>query len=163
MDTLIIKKHSSVVQLPVTHVVNCSIRSNVFPEPWKKAIITPIQKSGSPDLVSNYRPISILPALSKILEKTVAKQLVDYLENKHLLHPKQFGFRARYSTELANCYLTIKQLGLDEGNVVVAVFLDLKKAFETVNHEILLNKLKTLHFSDQANAWFRSYLKHREQ
>ena len=98
LDSLIIKKHSSVVQVPVTHVVNCSIRSNTFPEPWKKAIITPIHKSGSPDLVSNYRPISILPALSKVLEKTVAKQLVDYLENKHLLHPKQFGFRARYST-----------------------------------------------------------------
>ena len=159
MDTLIIKKHSSVVQVPVTHVVNCSIRSNAFPEPWKKAILTPIHKSGSPDLVFNYRPISILPALSKILEKTVAKQLVDYLENKHLLHPKQFGCRARYSTELANCYLTetMKQL-LNEGNVVVAVSLDLKKAFNTVNHEILLNKLKTLNFSDEAIAWFRSHL-----
>ena len=78
-------------------------------------------------------PISILPAFSNVLEKTVAKPLVDYLENKHLLHPIEFGFRARYSTELANCYLieTIKQL-LDEGNVVVAVFLDLKKAFDTV-------------------------------
>ena len=156
LDTLIIKKHSSVVQVPVTHVVNCSIRRNEFPEPWKKAIINPIHKSSSPDLVSNYRPISILPALSKILEKTVAKQLVDYLENKHLLHPKQFGFRARYSTELANCYLTetIEQL-LDEGNVGVAVFLDLKKAFDTVNHEILQKKLKTFNFSDEAIAWFR--------
>ena len=82
--------------MPVTHVVNCSIRSNEFPEPWKKAIITPIHKSGSPDLVCNYRPISILTALSKVLEKKST-----YLESKHLLHPKQKGFGARYSTELA--------------------------------------------------------------
>ena len=150
--------------MPVTHVVNLSIRANEFPQQWKTAIITPVFKSGASDQVSNYRPISILPALSKVLEKTVAKQLVDYLESNHLLHAKQFGFRPRYSTELANCYLTemIKQ-SLDEGNVVGAVFLDLKKAFDTVNHEILLNKLENCNLSHDAITLFRSYLEHRQQ
>ena len=149
---------------PITHLVNLSIIVGKFPQSWKQAIITPIFKAGAKDQACNYRPISILPALSKILEKAVTEQLIDHLESNGLINNKQFGFRLGYSTELANCYLTenIKS-SLDRGNVVGAVFIDLKKAFDTVNHNILLNKLCTFNMSKPAISWFASYLEHREQ
>uniref|UniRef100_A0A8C1L0A4 Reverse transcriptase domain-containing protein n=1 Tax=Cyprinus carpio TaxID=7962 RepID=A0A8C1L0A4_CYPCA len=164
MDIAVIKTHSSTLIKPITHLINLSIRVGKFPQTWKTAVITPILKAGAPDKVSNYRPISILPVLSKILEKIVAEQLVDHLENNLLIYPKQFAFRPGYSTEMANCYLSenIKS-SLDKGNVVGAVFIDLKQAFDTVNHEVLLNKLSTFYFSKQAIAWFTSYLESREQ
>ena len=164
LDTALIKTHSSTLIKPITHLINLSIRTGKFPQSWKTAIITPILKAGAPDHVGNYRPISILPVFSKVLEKVIAEQLVDHLESNELIYPKQFGFRSGYSTEMANCYLTenIKS-SLDKANVVGAVFLDLKKAFDTVNHDILLNKFSTFHFSEQATGWFASYRECREQ
>lgn len=119
----------------------------------------PIFEAGAPGQVDNYRPICILPAYSKVLEEVIAEQLTDHLETNKLIHPTQFGFRQGHSTEMAICYLTenIKS-ALDKGNVVGAVFLDLKKAFDTMNHNILLNKLSAFNFSDQATTWFASYL-----
>lgn len=121
-------------------------------------------KSGSQDSVSNYGPISILPVLSKIIEKVVAAQLIDHLEARQLLHPHQFGFRPGYSTEIANCCLiqNVKK-SLDKGNVVGPVFIDLKKAFDTVNHSLLLSKMLNFNFSDEAVLWFTSYLQSRVQ
>lgn len=164
LDTSFITTHCSALIKPVTHLVNLSIRVGKFPQSWKQAIITPIFKAGAKNQASNYRPISILPAFSKILEKIIIEQLVEHLEGNKLINSKQFGFRAGYSTEMANCYLTenIKSK-LDKGNVVGAVFIDLKKAFDTVNHNILLNKLTTFNFSEHAIGWFASYLEHREQ
>lgn len=149
---------------PLTHLVNLSIRENKFPNNWKKAIVTPVFKTGDCDLGSNYRPISILPVLSKVLEKVVASQVIEHLETNQLLHPQQFGFRPKHSTETANIFFieSIKQ-SLDSGNVVGAVFLDLKKAFDTVNHNILLSKLKSFKFSKEAVDWFESYLQNGEQ
>lgn len=164
LDTAFIKTHCSVLAKPLTYLINLSIRMGTFPQSWKRAIITPIFKSGAKDQACNYRPISILPALSKILEKIVTEQLIDHLESNGLINNKQFGFRPGYSTEMANCYLTenIKR-SLDRGNVVGAVFIDLKKAFDTVNHNILLNKLSNFYISKHAIDWFTSYLEHREQ
>ena len=84
--------------------MNLSIVSGKFPDQWKKAIVVPIFKSGDRDQVSNYRPISILPVLSKVLEKVVTEQLVEHLEANQLLYPEQFGFRHKHSTESANCF-----------------------------------------------------------
>ena len=112
----------------------------------------------------NYHPISILTVLSKVLEKVVATQLMDFLQDSQLLHPHQFGFRPGYSTETANCcFVENMKQSLDQGNVSGAVFLCLKKAFNTVNHSLLLSKMLSFHFSPDAIAWFTSYLQDREQ
>ncbi len=107
----------------------------MFPCAWKSSVIVPIFKSGDPHSASNYRPISMLPIVSKVAEKLMAAQITNYLNNSYFaLHPMQFGFRANYSTEMANCYFIekVKSL-LDKGGVVGAVFLDLRKAFDTLN------------------------------
>uniref|UniRef100_A0A8C6PUA8 Reverse transcriptase domain-containing protein n=1 Tax=Nothobranchius furzeri TaxID=105023 RepID=A0A8C6PUA8_NOTFU len=164
LNTTFIKKHHSYMLEPITYLVNLSIQTKSFPESWKTAIIAPVYKSGEKDLASNYRPIAILPIVSKILEKIVAEQLMDHLESNQLLYSQQFGFRQKYSTESANCYLLEKiKTSLDKGCVVGAVFLDLKKAFDTVNHSILLNKLMQFKISPEALKWFSSYLEGRQQ
>ena len=128
------------------------------------AIVTPIFKSGDRREVSNYRPVSILPATSKVIEKVVAEQLTAHLNNNNLLHPMQFGFRANHSTETACCYfLELVKKSLDKGGVVGAVFLDLRKAFDTVVHQVLLSKLPNFKFSADAIKWTRSYLADRSQ
>ena len=91
IDCCFLKKYSSVLRRPLTHLVNLSIRTCKFPSDWKKAVIIPIFKAGSLDSMCNYRPISILPILSKVLEKVVAAQLIDHLESNQLLHPQQFS------------------------------------------------------------------------
>lgn len=164
MNSCFLRKYKDVLVKPLTHLVNLSIRTSTFPSAWKQGIITPVFKSGSKDSMSNYRPISILPVLSKIIEKVVVVQLSDHLEARQLLHPHQFGCRQGYSTEIANCCLieNVKK-SLDKGNVVGAVFIDLKKAFDTVNHSLLLSKMLHFNFSNEAVLWFTSYLQSRVQ
>jgi len=136
-----------------------------FPNAWKLAIVSPLFKSGDRKMISNYRPISILPVISKVLEKWVSQQIRDHLNNSLCsLHPLQFGFRSNYSTETANCYFieNVKSM-LDRHKVVGAIFLDLRKAFDTVNHSILLSKLSHFNFSTNALKWVASYLSQRSQ
>ena len=164
LDTAFLKRHGDVLAEPLTHLINTSMASGKFPEVWKQAKVTPILKSGAADQVGNYRPISILPVFSKVLEKVVATQLINHLENNNFLHPLQFGFRPKFSTESANCFLLEKMKWyIDKGNLVGAVFLDLKEAFDTVNHSILISKLSKYNFSEKTLSWFESYLLNREQ
>jgi hypothetical protein len=116
----------------------------VLPRVWKSAIITAIFKSGDSADVSNYRPISILHVVSKVAEKCIAEQLIAHLNNSHFtLHSMQFGFRAKHSTETANCFLLENvQSKMDKWGVVRAIFLDLRKAFDTVNHKVLITKVQ---------------------
>jgi len=95
LNVALIKNHLSSLLDPITHLVNLSIQTNTFPQSWKIAVITPIYKSGDKDKACNYRPISILPVVSKVLEKIVAEQLIEHLENNQLLNPQQFGFRKK--------------------------------------------------------------------
>lgn len=164
MDTLFIKTYKDILTPPITKLINQSIAENTFPNTLKTATIIPIHKAGNKQDINNYRPISILPVLSKPLEKVVTEQLTQHLEDEGLLHPMQFGFRANHSTETACCLLTetIKQ-SLDNGGVVGAIFLDLRKAFDTVSHHILLNKLAHLKLSTSTLSWLKSYLSGRTQ
>uniref|UniRef100_A0A3B1IW78 Reverse transcriptase domain-containing protein n=1 Tax=Astyanax mexicanus TaxID=7994 RepID=A0A3B1IW78_ASTMX len=165
MDPNMLKDLGPALAAPIASIINLSISSHCFPKAWKSAIVTPIFKSGESNSLINYRPISILPVISKLAEKWVAKQIVHYLNNSSpSLHPMQFGFRSKYSTEMATCLFIEKiKYFLDKGGVVGAVFLDLRKAFDTVNHSVLLNKLLKFNFSQNAVTWIESYLTDRFQ
>ncbi|KAL5248062.1 hypothetical protein ACHWQZ_G017289 [Mnemiopsis leidyi] len=149
---------------PFTHIVNLSLRYGVMPNSCKVAIVTPIHKSGEVDNPGNYRPISILPVLSKTIEHFVNSQLTQYLDDKGLISKCQYGFRKDHSTtylmlDLFDRIYTSKSKSCRPG----IIFLDIKKAFDTVNHNILLSKLKHYGIKNIALDWFVSFLRGRKQ
>lgn len=159
----LIKEISSLIIKPLTHICNLSLSQGVFPQIWKTASLTLIHKSGDKTTPCNFRPISLLSILSKILEKTVHRRLCKYLETNDLLSPCQFGFRRGKSTEDAIAKLLETVTGnLDKGRCCVGVFLDLAKAFDTVSVPILLKKLENLGVRGVALHWFWSYLSNRQ-
>ena len=136
----------------------------MFPSILKQARVIPIFKSGDKEDPGNYRPISILPTLSKIIEKHVAKQCLDYLEQFNLLHREQSGFRKSHSCHTALIKLTdTLYKELDNGNLTGIVFIDFKKAFDLVDQDILLKKLQIYNFDKYTTNWFESYLINRSQ
>ena len=160
----VLKDCASVITEPLTHIINSSLITGVFPTDWKLSKLIPIPKSKPYNIIKNYRPISIIPAISKVIEKLVHHQLSSYLENNNLLHESQFGFRKGRSTELAATLFTdnVKRK-VDEGKLVGAVFLDLTKAFDTLNHGTLLNKLESYGVENIELQWFQDYLFNRSQ
>ena len=158
------KDSAVVIADRVTHLVNLSIKSGTVPSEWKQAKVVPLFKSGNKDDLDNYRPISILSILSKILEKAVFHQLHSYRSKNSLLSPYQSGFRASHSTQLAITFPIDKIRGrMDKGLLTGAMFIDLKKAFDTIPHDGLLNKLFRYGIQDQPLSWFESYLTNRTQ
>ena len=145
---------------PIAHIINLSLQTSTFPDSWKRARLNPIYKSGDHTDPSNYRPIAILPVLSKICEKVVFAQVYEFLNDK--LYSCQSGFRPLHSTTTALLNVTDDWFNaIDKGNVVGLVMLDLKKAFDTVNHSILIEKLKMYNLDDKCIKWFESYLFNR--
>ena len=148
----------------VVKLLNLSIRISQFPKLWKCAKITAIFKSGDRTNASNYRPISILPTQSKILERVVHLQLYQYLITNNLLSNKEFGFRKGFSTTTAlTSFADEVLLNMEQGKLCGAMFIDLTKAFDTVDHQIMLCKLSEIGLSETALHWFRSYLTGRQQ
>ena len=151
-----IQKFFTGLAYPLLNVVNTCLITCGIPPSWKHALVTPVPKGKDSSEAKNTRPISILPAAMKIVERVVQRQLVDYLDTCHLLSDTHHGYRSRHSTETALHVVTDRVLSaMDRGEVSILVLLDLSKCFDVVPHETLLQKL-TLYGID--NRWFRSYL-----
>ena len=164
IDTSIVKLVKAELTPAITHILNLSIRQNIFPNAWKIAKVVPLHKKNEKTDPKNYRPVALLSVLSKILEKAVFLQIMDYMENNKLLHPSHHGFRAGRSTVTALIEMhDIWLEALDRKEISAMVMLDLSAAFDVVNHDILLRKLSVYGFESSAVSWVGSYLSGRQQ
>ena len=164
LDTYIVKLVAPSILPALTHIINLSIREGTFPALWKKAKIIPLLKKGDALNPKNYRPVALLPIFSKIMERVVFVQLVNYLENNNLLHPNHHGSRASHST--ASALLQMHDTWLHEveaDNMVGVMMIDLSAAFDMVDHDLLLEKLKLHGLDGPAIQWIQSYLTDRSQ
>lgn len=159
---------SDVIAPSLIYLINMSFRTGVFPDMWKCAKVMALFKTGDKHDRDNYRPIFILPAVSKVIERFVRLQLYGRLTQNKLLFDDQFGFRQRRSTAPGLLLLFVGftddlLTNMDEGKFTGVVYLDLKKAFDTVDHMILILKLKAAGVSGLTFNWFHSYLTSRCQ
>jgi hypothetical protein len=167
LPTSLIKENLDIMLPVITHAVNASLTSSCVPSELKKAVVIPIIKKSDADkeVLKNYRPISNLPFLGKIIEKTVAQQLNEHITGQNMQEPMQSAYRKHHSTETA--LLRVQNdifQAIDGQNCVLLVLLDLSAAFDTVDHSLLLSRLKhRFGITDEALAWIKSYLSGRKQ
>lgn len=148
----------------LTHLLNFSIENNVVPTEWKKALVKPIPKKNSPEAYGDYRPISLLTIMSKVLERIVHNQLMLHIRNNNILPSNQSGFRSDHSTTTTLVNVTDDFLqAIDNSQVTTSVLLDYTKAFDCLDHELLLSKLTYFGIHSNSINWFRSYLLGRSQ
>ena len=160
----LIKAAALPLSKPLTYIYNLSIETGIVPDVLKISQVTPVFKSGDATNPSNYRPIATLSPFSKVLERLIYDQLYAFVEKHHILYNYQFGFRKGYSTEQAILEITDNlKLAIDKRQVTCGLFLDLSKAFDTVNHRILLSKLYLYGIRGVPHRWFESYLHNRKQ
>ena len=160
----ILQAIADLIVIPLCHIINTSFTSGVFPDILKIAKVIPLHKGGSTLDPNNFRPISLLSIFDKIIEKLMHKRLYEFLERHNILFEKQFGFRKKNSTVHALMEITEKiKESIDHGKFGYGIFIDLKKAFDTVNHKILLTKLEHYGIRGVILTWFTSYLAGRKQ
>lgn len=148
----------------VCHVLNFSLLNSVYPDQWKRSMIIPLPKTKEPLECKDYRPINILCVLGKVLDKLVYFQLCSFIEEKHILSNFQSGYRALFSTQTALIkVLDDVRLAMDKRSVTLLTLLDFSRAFDCVNHSLLLAVLKSYNFSDSVVKWFNDYLSSRYQ
>ena len=160
----LLKKHSLTFCKPLSHIFNLCISQNKVPDAFKVAIITPIHKKSLISALENFRPISVISNIAKTFEKILKKKLIFYLESNNLLFEYQFGFRPHRSTDQAIANVTkLIYTALDEGKKCAAIYLDLAKVFDTVDHDKLLSKTQNIGITGSALSLIKSYLENRKQ
>ena len=164
LNAMCLKTSSQFLVKPLTHICNSSLSQGIFPEQLKIANVIPLYKSDDSILFNNYRPVSVLCVVSKIFEKIMYNRVTTFLEMFQILHGNQYGFRKKSSTHVALLTFIDKVIqAIENGEYAIGVFLDFSKAFDTVDHKILLDKLDHYGIRGCALSWFRSYLSHRFQ
>ncbi len=159
ISSKLIKLFSNSLSTPLSIIINQSLKTGTVPISWKLAKVIPIYKSKEKANMNNYRPISLLPSLSKILEKIVHHRLYNFCKAQNILNSKQFGFRPNHSTVHAiTNFIANVQASTEQNHFTVAVLLDLSKSFDTIAHNILLSKLEHYGVRGLPLEWFRSYL-----
>lgn len=159
-----LKQVSHLISEAVAHIVNLMLSTGVFPQKLKVARVTAIFKGGLRNNLSNYRPISVLPIMSKIFESVINQRLVSFFDKHKILSNSQYGFRKNRSTEKALCYIKDSILtNIDSKNFTLGLFLDLKKAFDSIKYNILYDKLSRYGVRGVALELIKNYLSHRSQ
>ena len=164
ISSKVVKSSVQYILRPLVHIFNLSLSQGIVPKELKIARVTPVYKSGDKANISNYRPISVLPCFSKILERLMHNRLMQFIKKHQILHENQYGFRENHSTNLALSYLIDKiVMEYEKGNSVLGIFIDFSKAFDTINHAILLKKLHNCGIRGVALKWIQDYLSNRSQ
>ena len=150
---------------PITHLMNCSLKKGICPDSSKISRVIPVYKNkGHKYLYTNYRPISLIPALSKLMEKLIYNKLEEFLIRYNILFKSQYGFRKGCNTTHATLdFLKTVEQSLENGNLAMGIFIDLSKAFDTLDHEVLTSKLEHYGIRGKFLEWIISYLSNRKQ
>ena len=165
IPTSVLKNCLDILIIPITDIINISMETSTFPQNFKEAHVRPLLKKTSlpKNELKNYRPVSNLSFISKILEKIVANRLQAHIKNNHLCNPLQSAYRKHHSTESA--LLKVHNniiISMDKGEVTALALLDLSAAFDTIDHATLTDRLSDWYgISGQAHIWFSSYLQNR--
>ena len=158
----ILKDGANVLAIPITQICHLSIKLSHFPRDCKLAKLKLLYKNGPKTDPKNFRPISLLPIVSRIFEKVIHDQTMEYLMDNNILYKYQSGFCKNHSTDTSLSNLTHKIFtGFDSGLLTAMILVDLQKAFDTINHDFLLRKMASLGFSNHSIIWFQLYLSGR--
>lgn len=160
----VVKQNIDILSVPLHHIINHAINSGSYPNVLKIARVVPVYKTGDPNNPNSYRPISVLSVINTIFEKLISIQLKKYLQENHVICPQQHGFVPNRTTSSA--VVTLAQVinsALHKNQLAIGVFLDIKKAFDSVNHSILINKLEKYGIIGNSLKFFASYLSSRKQ
>ena len=164
ITSVILKQSVPYIAIPLCHIINTMFLTGVFPAQLKKAQITPCYKSGQKEDLSNYRPISVVSKISQVCERLINDQLINFFEKYHIISQVQYGFRRNVGITEATYHLTNQiHKALDDGKKCLAVFFDLRKAFDTVPHDLLKIKMERLGIRGRPLDLLTSYLKNRQQ